>query len=67
MVPLCTFAIIIGLLLVTAALRNWEGIYAILEFELISGLFGEGLARWLAGALGLVFVGLGAWYLMGGG
>jgi hypothetical protein len=64
MTPLYIFVIVLGLFFLTAALRNWEGIYSILEFEVISGLFGEGAARLLAGVIGIGCVGFGAWYLL---
>jgi len=50
------FGIAFGLFLITAALMNWDWLFAHEELEVIQGVFGELAARIVCGLLGTACV-----------
>jgi hypothetical protein len=52
------FGIAIGLVLILAAVLNWETIYGSLEFGLVAAVFGENAGRLTCLVAGIVVIGV---------
>jgi hypothetical protein len=56
MVALYLLGIAFGLLLVVAAVRDWEWLYQDWDAALLRAVAGEGATRWVCGACGVALV-----------
>jgi hypothetical protein len=64
MVPLCLFAIAVGVWFVLSALLNWEWYKALYDVAATETLFGETAARWSFGLGGAAIIGYAVYYLI---
>jgi hypothetical protein len=53
---LFAFLALLGVWLLVSALLNWEWYKAIIDFEVVEGLFGETVCRWFCGLSGIAIV-----------
>lgn len=58
MIVLLLIGVALGLLLVTAAVMNWESIYDNLEVGLVAAIFGENAGRLTCLLAGVAVIGL---------
>ncbi|HEY8506571.1 MAG TPA: hypothetical protein VIL46_18455 [Gemmataceae bacterium] len=65
MIGFSCFVIALGVWFLASALANWEWYKSIVDFAAAEAVFGEGATRWLCGAVGLAFIGVGVAALAG--